>query len=56
MSEIELRIYNPANPDEHFTIILSNTSIFIARQDGEGMGIGQKKLYDIIDNYFKECH
>jgi len=55
-SYTEVRIYNPNNLDEYYLLSPDDSKVWIANQDGEGMGMSQAQLFNIIHEWFKATH
>ena len=56
MKCIELRVYNPTSFDKYFDISIRDGYLWLANEEGEGMGIGEDKIYKTIEQFFKENH
>jgi len=54
-SNIEIRIYDETF-DKYYLLSPDDSKVWIANQDGEGMGISQDNLFKLIHEWFKETH
>lgn len=57
MSNLKLTIISDDTQEHYYEIeIWKDNTIWINNQEGEGMGISTKRLYDDIHKWFRENH
>jgi len=54
--KIQIRIYNDETSEQYYLLTIDDSKVWIANQDGEGMGLSQAKLFDAIHAWFMENH
>lgn len=55
MIRIEFTIFNPDNPESQYIITPNDESSFwITKGDGEGAEFESKKLFKVIDKFYKD--